>query len=144
MLNVYLAQSRYTPCKKSDPVSLPIERSMLCAQMYVCVYLLRWGERKREKRRNRGNSILLYVHVSRKRNQNVCPVTRALSPWHSTYEHANYPKEFAGVRSFRVSKDLPLSVISFREFSSRISARQKLHRGANAIIKKEGTLSRAV
>jgi hypothetical protein len=27
------------------------------------------------------------------------------SPWHSTtYGHANYPKEFAGVRSLRVSK----------------------------------------
>ncbi|KYQ48466.1 hypothetical protein ALC60_12522 [Trachymyrmex zeteki] len=107
MLNVHLVQSRYTPFEKSDPVSLPIKRNMLCVQtVYICRY--------------------------------VCPVSRALSPWYSTtYEHANYPKEFAGVRSFRVSKDLPLSVISFREFSSRISVRQKLHHCVNAIIKRE-------
>jgi len=141
MLNVHLTQSRYTPCKKSDPVSLPIERSMLCTQMYMCIYL-RMREREREKRKEKqretGNSILLYIHVLQKCNRSVCPVPRALSPWYSTtYEHANYPKEFAGVRSFRVSKDFPLSVISFHEFSSRISARQKLHHGVNAIIKRK-------
>ncbi|KYM86407.1 hypothetical protein ALC53_04107 [Atta colombica] len=110
---MYIAQSRYTLCKKSDPVSLPIKRNMLCVQTYMCRYCNRNATK-------------------------VCPVPRALSPWYSTtYEHANYPKEFASVHSFRVSKDLPLSVISFREFSSRISVRQKLHHCVNAIIKRE-------
>lgn len=50
MLNVHLAQSRYTPCKKSDPVSLPIERGTLCAQMYAYTCCNRESERERNRK----------------------------------------------------------------------------------------------
>lgn len=108
---------------------------------YTCTYI--YNSRKEREIEKLETPYIQYIYMYHmKRNRSVCPIPRALSPWYSTtYEHANYPKEFAGVRSFRVSKDLPLSVISFREFSSRISARQKLHHSVNAIIKKVGTLS---
>lgn len=39
-------------------------------------------------------------------NANEGLIPRSIPAYSTTYEHANYPKEFAGIRSFRVSKDL--------------------------------------
>ncbi|KYN06958.1 hypothetical protein ALC62_02081 [Cyphomyrmex costatus] len=67
----HLAQSRYTPRKKSDPVSVNrSKRSTLCVQMYVCVDTCHNSahacvrERERERERDHGNAT------------KVCPVPR--------------------------------------------------------------------
>lgn len=46
----------------------------------------------------------IHAYVSRKRKRSLIP--RSNPAYSATYEHANYLKEFAGIRSFRVSKDL--------------------------------------
>ena len=77
------------------------------------------------------HSIYMYYGNATK----VCPP--ALSPWYSTTNTLITQRNLLAFVPSTYLKTFPLSVISFREFSSRISVRQKLHHCVNAIIKRE-------
>lgn len=93
---MYISQNHATPSKKSDPVTPSVGWSILCTtRVYLCAPANTCNSKT-------GKSI--HAYVSRKRKRSLIP--RSISAYSTTYEHANYLKEFAGIRSFRVSKDL--------------------------------------
>lgn len=117
---MYISQNHATPSKKSDLVSR--HRDGACfvhMRVYLCLY-----ERKHLRNDDdKTGKVHPCVRIAETQTKSYIYIYLALFSvvLSTTYEHANYPKEFAGIRSPSAYLKTSFKALSgFREFSSRI------------------------